>query len=104
TSSTSPKRPPSSTCRTGWPAVWISFRTASITGGTGDPLSRTAVQPKFVLRGLDPAKTNNGGNRRAIFAHGPGMRRFFVGFFAVIGFATVLFVAGVMLLVGGLKP
>src|SRR6201988_5385504 len=32
------------------------------------------------------------------------MRRFFVGFFAVIGFATVLFVAGIMLLVGGLKP
>ncbi len=32
------------------------------------------------------------------------MRRFFVGFFAVIGFATVLFVAGVMLLVGGLRP
>src|ERR1700756_2715134 len=32
------------------------------------------------------------------------MRRFFVGFFAVIGFATVLFVVGVMALVGGLKP
>ena len=32
------------------------------------------------------------------------MRRFFVGFFAVIGFATVLFVAGVMLLVSGLRP
>jgi protease-4 len=32
------------------------------------------------------------------------MRRFFVGFFAFIGFLTVLFVAGVMLLVGGLKP
>ena len=32
------------------------------------------------------------------------MRRFFVGFFAVIGFATVLSVAGVMLLVSGLKP
>src|SRR5204862_3430152 len=30
----------SSTCRTEWPAVWISFRTASITGGTGDPHSR----------------------------------------------------------------
>src|SRR5947209_19454787 len=32
------------------------------------------------------------------------MRRFFVGFFAIVGFATVLFVAGIMLLVGGLKP
>jgi protease IV len=32
------------------------------------------------------------------------MRRFFVGFFALIGFATVLLVAGVMLLVGGLRP
>jgi protease IV len=32
------------------------------------------------------------------------MRRFIVGFFAFIGFATVLLVAGVMLLVGGLKP
>src|ERR1700756_2220628 len=32
------------------------------------------------------------------------MRRFFVGFFAVIGFATVLAVAAIMLLVGGLKP
>ena len=30
------------------------------------------------------------------------MRRFFVGFFAVIGVATVLFVVGVMALVGGL--
>ena len=32
------------------------------------------------------------------------MRRFIVGFFAFIGFATVLLVAGIMLLVGGLKP
>src|SRR5271156_4678042 len=32
------------------------------------------------------------------------MRRFFIGFFAVIGFMTVLLVAGVMLLVGGLRP
>src|SRR6201993_1825083 len=32
------------------------------------------------------------------------MRRFFVGFFAVIGFAVVLLVAGIMLLVGGLRP
>jgi len=32
------------------------------------------------------------------------MRRLIVGFFAVIGFVTVLLVAGVTLLVGGLKP
>src|SRR6201987_163776 len=32
------------------------------------------------------------------------MRRFFVGLFAVIGFAAVLLVAGIMLLVGGLRP
>src|SRR6202043_1322574 len=56
------------------------------------------------MAGPSPAKTNKGGNRPANFADGPGMRRFFVGFFAVIGFATVLFVAGVMLLVGGLRP
>ncbi|MBV9377154.1 MAG: signal peptide peptidase SppA [Alphaproteobacteria bacterium] len=32
------------------------------------------------------------------------MRRFIVGFFAFVGFLTVLLVAGIMLLVGGLKP
>jgi protease-4 len=32
------------------------------------------------------------------------MRRFIVGFFAFIGFLTVLLVAGIMLVVGGLKP
>src|SRR5437870_535232 len=32
------------------------------------------------------------------------MRRLFVGFFALIGFATVLLVGGVLLVVGGLKP
>jgi protease-4 len=32
------------------------------------------------------------------------MRRLIVGFFAVIGFVTVLLVAGTLLLVGGLKP
>ena len=32
------------------------------------------------------------------------MRRYFVGFFAVIGFVTVLSVVGVLALVGGLKP
>src|SRR6516162_799215 len=32
------------------------------------------------------------------------MRRFIVGFFAFIGFATVLLVAGILLVVGGLKP
>src|SRR5438309_6982001 len=56
------------------------------------------------MAGSSPVKTDKGGNRRANFADGPGMRRFIVGFFAVIGFVTVLFVAGVMLLVGGLKP
>src|SRR5438874_3077416 len=56
------------------------------------------------MAGPSPAKTNKRENLPADFADGPGMRRFFVGFFAVIGFAAVLFVAGVMLLVGGLKP
>ena len=32
------------------------------------------------------------------------MRRFIVGFFAFIGFATVLLVGGILLVVGGLKP
>src|SRR5215471_11885903 len=32
------------------------------------------------------------------------MRRFIVGFFAFIGFATVLLAAGIMLVVGGLRP
>lgn len=32
------------------------------------------------------------------------MRRFIVGFFAFVGFLTVLLLAGIMLLVGGLKP
>ena len=32
------------------------------------------------------------------------MRRFIVGFFAFVGFLTVLLVAGIILLVGGLKP
>src|ERR1700752_875285 len=32
------------------------------------------------------------------------MRRFFVGFFAFIGFMTVLAAVGIMLLVGGLRP
>src|SRR5438270_12679524 len=56
------------------------------------------------MAGPSPAKTNKRGNRPANFADGPGMRRFFVGIFAFIGFMTVLFIAGVMLLVGGLKP
>src|SRR3954471_8975671 len=56
------------------------------------------------MGGQSPAKTDERGNRPANFANWSGMRRFFVGIFAVIGFATVLFVAGIMLLVGGLKP
>ena len=32
------------------------------------------------------------------------MRRFIVGFFVFIGFATVLLVVGILLVVGGLKP
>jgi protease IV len=32
------------------------------------------------------------------------MRRLLIGFFAVIGFLTVLLVAGIMLVIGGLKP
>jgi hypothetical protein len=32
------------------------------------------------------------------------MRRLLVGFFAVIGFVTVLLVAGVLFAIGGLRP
>ena len=38
--STSPTPSPSSTCRTGWRAVWISFQITNITAGIAEPARR----------------------------------------------------------------